>query len=436
MHILFLADNFPPEKNAQASRVYERACYWVRWGHQVTVITCAPNFPEGKVYPGYTNRWFQIEEISGIRVVRVKTYIAPNAGQYRRILDFLSFMITAFVAGLFQPAPDVIAATSPQFFAAVAGWALSKLRRRHFVFELSDLWPESIVAVGAMRQSLALKLLERFELVLYRQSSAIIALTPSFRDNLIRRGIEPSKINVVTNGVELSRFCPRRRDHSLAKSLRLTPNHFVVGYIGTLGMAHNLENVLAAAASLRYESVRFLFVGPGAERDKLISHAQRLDLDNVIFVPPQPKDCMPNYWSVCDVALVHLKDTPLFETVIPSKIFEAMGMGKPILLVAPEGEASRIVLSEQAGVHVPPANPVALASAIRNFASSSSVTASLAANSLAAAPRWSRERQARDMLAAISSLVPLSTRGFIPVANRTSASHDSTANVRKSELVS
>lgn len=416
MHILFLADNFPPEKNAQASRVFERACYWVKWGHRVTVITCAPNFPEGKVYAGYRNRWYQTEEISGIRVVRVKTFIAANAGRYKRIADFLSFMGSSYVAGLVQERPDVVVATSPQFFAAIAGWALSTMHRRPFVFELSDLWPESIIAVGAMRPSLALRLLEHLELFLYRQAGAVVALTGSFRENLVRRGIPGEKIAVVTNGVELSRFSPRARDWELAQSLGIERHHFVAGYLGTLGMAHGLRNVLDAAEVLKNDPVRFLFVGSGAERESLVAEAERRGLGNVIFVAAQPKERMPAYWSLCDVALVHLKDTPLFRTVIPSKLFEAMGMGLPVLLAAPEGEASRIVLGENVGLHVPAADAESLAGAVRFLQASPAHVARLAAASLAAAPRWSRERQAREMLAAMAPLVPVGKRGFVPSA--------------------
>ena len=161
MHILFLTENFPPEHNAPATHVYERACYWTRWGHRVTVVTSAPNFPEGRVHPGYRNRWYQTEEIEGIRVVRVKTFIAPNEGVVLRTLDFLSFMVAAFAAGLIQARPDVVVATSPQFFTAVAGWALSAVRGLPFIFELRDLWPDSIIAVGAMRESAAIRAMRR-----------------------------------------------------------------------------------------------------------------------------------------------------------------------------------------------------------------------------------------------------------------------------------
>lgn len=405
MKILFLADNFPPEKNAQASRVYERARYWVQWGHDVTVVTCAPNFPEGKVYPGYRNRWRQAETRDGIRVVRVKTFIAANRGNVLRILDFLSFMLAAFVAGLAEPRPDVVVATSPQFFAAVAGWALSKFKRRPFVMELSDLWPDSIVAVGAMRPNPALKLLEQVELFLYRHAAAIVALTHAFKRNLTGRGIQPDKIDVVRNGVELSLFQPRPRDWQLAAEVGISPGDFVLGYIGTLGMAHALDKVLDAAGQFAGSNVKFMLLGPGAERESLIEEAQRRRLDNVLILPAQPKERMPAFWSLCDVALVHLKNTPLFKTVIPSKLFEAMGMGLPVLLAAPAGEASEIVVKEGVGIWIPPEDPSALAAAAERLRSDADLRTGLADASRAAACRHTRESQAREMLDSLSAVV-------------------------------
>ena len=290
--------------------MYERACYWVQWGHRVTVITCAPNFPEGKVFEGYANRWYQVNEMSGIRVLRVKTYIAPNSGTYRRIVDFLSYMIAAFVAGLFQRRPDLVIATSPQFFAALGGCLLALLRRVPFVLELSDLWPESIVAVGAMKRSLGLRLLEQVELWMYRRAGRIVTLTKGFKANLVQRGIGAAKIGVVLNGVDVNRYAPQERNRELAKSLDLTGETFVLGYIGTLGMAHGMRNVLCTAALDEDPDTRYLLVGPGAERSKLVAEAERMKLRNVVIVPAQPKEAMPSYWSLCDVALVHLKDLP------------------------------------------------------------------------------------------------------------------------------
>jgi glycosyltransferase involved in cell wall biosynthesis len=398
MKILFLTENFPPETNAAATRVFERACYWVKWGHRVTVVTCAPNFPHGSVFPGYRNRWYQTEDMAGIRVVRVKTYITPNTGVFRRSLDFLSFLITGFAGAMAQEKPDIVAATSPQFFAAVAGWAVGAVRRVAFVFELGDLWPASIAAVGAVRHSVALRLVEKLELFLYRRSAAVVALTAAFKTNLVSRGIPADKIAVVRNGVDLWRYAPQPRDPALARDWKLD-GRFVVGYVGTHGMAHGLGNVLDAAERLRGEgSVRFLLAGAGAERQALIADARRRGLDNVVFMDPQPKEAMPAVWSLCDVALVHLRGLPVFAGVIPSKIFEAMGMGLPVLLVAPEGEASRIVNHDGAGLRVPPEDPEALARAVLQLAGDDGTREGLAKRSLEAAPRHSREHQARRMM--------------------------------------
>jgi colanic acid biosynthesis glycosyl transferase WcaI len=403
--ILFLTENFPPETNAAATRVFERACYWARWGHEVTVITCAPNFPLGQVFPGYRNRWHQVEAMEGMRVVRVKSYIAANAGFARRTLDFLSFMITGTIAGLFAPRPDVVVATSPQFFTAVAGWMVGALRRRPFVFELGDLWPASITAVGAMNDSPLLRAMEKVELFLYRRSACVVALTNAFKENLVSRGIGANKIAVVINGVDTPRYAPRERDVELAAEWSLAEK-FVVGYVGTHGMAHGLNNVLDAAECLKDEAaIRFLLVGAGAERDALRNSARRRGLNNVVFIPPQPKEAMPRIWSLCDVALVHLRDSPVFAEVIPSKMFEAMGMGLPLLLALPKGEASAILNNDGAGLWVPPEDATALADAARQLLEDTSLREDLARHSLAAAPQHSREAQASAMINVLEDVV-------------------------------
>ena len=403
LDILFLTENFPPETNAAATRVYERACYWAKWGHRVTVLTSAPNFPEGRLYHGYANRWRQVEEMDGIRVVRVKTYMAANRGTVRRTLDFLSFMASAFLIGLFERRPDVISATSPQFFAAVGGWALGAVRRVPFVFELGDLWPASIVAVGAMRPSLPLRMIEKLELFLYRRSAAVVALTDAFKRNLVRRGIDADKIAVVINGVDTWRYAPQSRDAALAAETGLT-GKFVIGYVGTHGMAHALRNVLDAADTLRDRpDVAFLLAGGGAEREALVADAERRALTNVVFLERQPKDRMPAVWSLCDVALVHLKNSPVFEDVIPSKMFEAMAMGLPILMASPKGEASAILEADGAGRHVPAEDPEALGHAVRALKDDPDGLSALAENSLAAAPRHSRKAQARRMIAVLEA---------------------------------
>ena len=398
MKILFLTENYPPETNAAANRVHERAKFWADWGHDVTVITCAPNFPKGRLHEGYANKWYQTGAIDGIRVVRVKTFISANEGVVLRMLDFLSFMITGFVASLFQKRPDVVVATSPQFFTAVAGWAVGLCRRRPFVFELGDIWPASIIAVGAMEPSLMIRMFERLELFLYRRSAAIVALTPKFKENLIGRGIEGDKISIVINGVDIDRFRKTPRDKALAAEWGLK-DKFVIGYIGTHGMAHGLSNVLEAAARLRdNDRVMFLFVGDGAERDDLISLAAEKGLENVRFIESQPREKVPAIWSVCDVALVHLRDSVVFSEVIPSKIFEAMAMELPTLLVAPQGVASDIVLSTRSGVWAPAEQPDRLAHVAARLAEKPRLLEMLGRNGAAASGRFSRRRQAEEMI--------------------------------------
>ena len=397
MNILFVTENFPPETNAAATRIFERACYWVKWGHGVTVITSAPNFPEGQLFEGYQNRWRQADEMEGIRVVRVKTFIAPNRGVVRRTLDFLSFMVTGFWAGLSESKPDVVAATSPQFFAAVAGHLVAVVRRVPFVFELGDMWPASIAAVGAVKSNLVLRLIEKLELHLYRRSEVVVALTGAFKENLVGRGIAAEKIAVVPNGVDTWRYGPADKDKDLAREWGLK-GRFVVGYVGTHGMAHALTNVLDAAERLKdRDSVRFLLAGAGAERDRLMADAERRGLKNVIFMPMQPKDAMGKVWSLCDVALVHLKNDPLFAGVIPSKIFEAMASGVPVLLATPKGEASRIIAEDGAGLNVAPEDPAALADAVLELEGDPSRCKAMAEKGLLAAPTHSRERQAHHM---------------------------------------
>jgi glycosyltransferase involved in cell wall biosynthesis len=398
MRILFLSDNFPPEGNAPATRLYEHAIRWVRDGHEVTVITCAPNFPEGRLFAGYENRWRQVESVDGIRVVRVKTYITANEGFVRRTLDYMSFMVMGFMAGLFERRPDVVVATSPQFFCAVGGWALSVARRRPFVFELRDLWPASIIAVGAMRRGLVIRLLEKMEIFLYRQADAIVSVTESFREDLVSRGIARGKIHVVINGVDLDRYAPRSRDEALAAEFGLK-GKFVAGYMGTHGMAHALDKVLAAAELLRERTdIAFFFAGSGADRGRVERIVAERGLSNVRLIPRQPKERMPALWSLCDLSIVPLRDAPVFATVIPSKIFESMGMGVPVLMSLPEGEATAIVRKTGAGICVPPEEPSAMAAVIAQLAADPARMTELRRVSYSVAPSYSRDALAREMV--------------------------------------
>jgi len=400
VHILFLTDNFPPEVNAPASRTFEHCREWVREGAQVTVITCAPNFPKGAVFEGYRNRLWQSETVDGIRVIRVWSYITANEGFVKRILDYLSFMVTATVAALFVRRVDVVVGTSPQFFTACAAWATGLFKRRPWVFELRDLWPESIKAVGAMKDSAAIRLLERIELFLYRKADRIVAVTHAFKDTLMRRGIDGAKIEVVTNGVDLDNFRPMPKDAALVRELDLD-GCFVAGYIGTHGMAHGLETLLEAAAALQRrhdaQDVRLIFLGHGAEKAALVAQSQRMGLTNVRFVDSVPKSEVARYWSLLDVSIIHLRKTDLFDSVIPSKLFECMGMAIPVLHGVP-GESAEIVRREDVGDVFESSNAVQLEETLVRLRTDPARMARYRANGPVAGRKYNRTDLARRML--------------------------------------
>lgn len=347
MKILFLTDNFPPEVNAPATRTFEHCKRWVAQGMDVTVITCAPNFPKGKVYAGYKNKLYQSEMVDGIRVIRVWTYIAANKGFLKRTLDFISFSVSAFFAGLFQKT-DLIVATSPQFFTALCGRTLSFWKRKPWVMEVRDLWPESIKTVGAMKDNLFIRYFEWEERRCYQSAKKIVVVTDSFKKKLIGRHIPASKIEVVKNGANRALFQPLPKDENLLKILHLEGKR-IIGYIGTHGMAHKLDFILQCAKSLEEDSnYHFLFIGDGAEKEHLLALKEQLGCRNVTMLGSVPKTEVKKYISILDVCLINLRKSPLFTTVIPSKIFENAAMEIPILMGV-EGEARDIVEHYGAG---------------------------------------------------------------------------------------
>lgn len=352
--ILFITDNFPPEVNAPASRTYDHCKEWVKAGADVTVITCAPNFPQGKVYEGYKNKIYQKESIDGIKVIRVWSYIVPNCGFIKRTLDYISFSITAFIAGLFIKT-DIIIATSPQFFVALTGRALSRVKSHPWIMEVRDLWPESIKTVGAMNDNVIIRYFEWQEKRCYNSATKIIVVTDSFKRTLINRGINSNKIEVIKNGVNTTLFTPREKDQILLNSLNLKGKK-VIGYIGTHGLAHKLDFVLNCAKSLEsYKDIHFLLIGDGAAKAQLLKLKEDLKCKNVTMLPSVSKNEVARYISILDVCLINLKKSQLFKTVIPSKIFENAGMQKPILMGV-EGEAKDIIESYGAGICFEPEN--------------------------------------------------------------------------------
>lgn len=353
MKILFISDNFPPEVNAPATRTFEHCREWVKLGADVTVITCAPNFPKGKVFPGYKNKLVQKERIEGIKVIRVWTYIAENKGFLKRSIDYLSFAISSFVAGLFIKT-DLIVATSPQFFAALSGKNLSFWKRKPWVMEVRDLWPESIKTVGAMNDNLVIRYFEWQEKRCYKSARKIISVTDSFKKEITRKGIAESKIDVIKNGIDLNVFQPLEKNRELLNSLNLN-GQIILGYVGTHGMAHKLDFLMECAKKLKDTNFHFLFVGSGAERDNLLQKKRTENITNVTLLDSVSKKEIKNYLSLLDVSLINLKKDDLFKTVIPSKIFENAAMGIPILLGV-DGESREILEKYNAGLFYEPEN--------------------------------------------------------------------------------
>ena len=354
MKILFLTDNFPPEVNAPASRTFDHAKEWVKAGHQVTVITCAPNFPKGKVYEGYKNKLYQTEMMEGIKVVRVWTYICANKGFFKRTLDFISFSVSSFFAGLFHKA-DLIVATSPQFFTALSGRTLHFFKRTPWVMEVRDLWPESIKTVGAMKDNAFIRYFEWEEKHCYKSARNIVVVTDSFKKTLTNRGVDPSKIHVVKNGVDHNLFKPVPKDEELVKELGLEGKK-VIGYIGTHGMAHKLDFILTCASHMQGKNnYHFILMGAGAEKNHLLEMKEQLHLTNVTMLDSVPKKEVGRYISVLDLSLINLKKSDLFKTVIPSKIFENAAMEIPIIMGV-QGEAQGIIEKYGAGLCFEPEN--------------------------------------------------------------------------------
>jgi len=409
MKILFLSHYFPPEVNAPASRTYEHCKQWVTMGNDVTVVTCAPNHPRGKVYQGYRNHLFRREQRDGIEIVRLWTYVTANEGFVKRTLNYISYMVAAILAAPFLAKADVVLSTSPQFFNGLAGYFVSRLKRACWVLEIRDLWPESIVVVGAIRNKWVIRMLEYLEMFAYRNADAIVPVTEAFKRYMVGKGIPAAKIEVVKNGVDLDFYKVDKGINPVIQELGLS-GKFVASYFGTHGMAHHLETVLEAAALLRErKDILFLLAGSGAERQRLLALRENAGLENVIMLDQQPKKRMPFLWQCSNVSMVLLKKSDLFKLVIPSKIFECMAMQIPVVLGV-EGESREIIEAAQSGLCIEPQNADELARCVARLADKPELCKELGQNGR----RYVAEHFDRQMLAARYErlMARLANRGF------------------------
>jgi colanic acid biosynthesis glycosyl transferase WcaI len=407
--ILYVSQYFPPEMGAPAARVAELSHHWARMGHDVTVLTGFPNHPTGIVPEDWRSRLRRLrytETVDGVRVVRTWLWPLPNRKAHERIRNYASFCVSAGITGLALHKPDVIIATSPQLLCALSGWWLAWWKRVPFVFEVRDLWPESLAAVGAGSEgSLLHRTLGAIAGFLYRRADRIVVVAPAFKDHLIRYwNVPAAKISVVENGVETDLFRLDPAAMEVRKRLKLE-DRFLICYIGTMGNAHGLETLIGAAEELHtaLPSAIFLLIGEGAEKERIMDLAAARGLTNVQFLAQQPRERIPAYVSAADVCLVMLKKTELFKTVIPTKLLEYMACERPVI-VAVDGQARQIVEEAGAGVFVEPENSKALVKAVLDLAEDPEHRRQMGANGRQyIVNRLSREKTARDYLTVLEA---------------------------------
>jgi colanic acid biosynthesis glycosyl transferase WcaI len=382
--ILYVSQYFPPEMGAPAARAVELAQHWAKAGHQVSVLTGFPNHPTGVVPPEWRQRLHRLtyhESIADVDVYRTWLWPLPNRKSHERMRNYASFCLSSALRGLTLPRPDVIIGSSPQLLVALSGWWLAFARQIPFVFEVRDLWPESLAAVGVSHEnSLLHQTLAHIAGFLYDRADRIVVVTPAFKHHLIQRWRVPeAKIDVVENGVETELFVPQcpKANRALRRQLG-AEGKFLVCYVGTMGMAHGLETLLDAAAILQHQNpaVVFLLIGEGAEKARIKALGASRNLVNIQFLDQQPRQKIPAFISASDACLVLLKKTDIFKTVIPTKMLEFMSCARPVVLGV-EGHACQIVEEAGCGLPIPPENARALASAIDQLATHPALGATL-----------------------------------------------------------
>ncbi|WP_227134356.1 glycosyltransferase family 4 protein [Halorubellus salinus] len=345
--ILVVTQYFPPETGASQTRWDELSKRWSE-DVSVTVLTSAPDYPEGEIYEGYDNAWLRYENRGDVDVFYTKTITSPSGNLLRRSLKFVWFMLVSMVVGLRYTSPSVVVGTSPQPLTGVSAWVIARVKRATFVFEVRDLWPESILAVSDFDNKIVIWLLERTVELLYHRADHLIVVSQAFIESIVSCGVDGSKIAFHPNGIDLDFYQVDGGDSPVVDEM---DDEFTISYVGTIGRAHGLVVALEAAPEL--EDIRFVLVGDGAEREELEERAG--DLENVVFTGRRPKEEVPSILDMSDIALVHLKSRDVFETVIPSKLLESMAAELPVILGG-QGEAGRILTEANAGIVIEPGN--------------------------------------------------------------------------------
>lgn len=336
-------------------------------GHEVEVITGFPNYPGGKLYAGYKQRWLQTELIDGIRVNRVPLYPSHDGSGVKRALNYVSFAVTSCLFGLFMAKKaQVIYAYHPPLTVGISAVFIGFFRRIPVVYDIQDMWPDTLQATGMLNNKKALAFVASICGWIYRRASALVVLSPGFKKLLLARGVPAHKVSVIYNWCDASALI---QPQIVNKRPIEMENHFNVVFAGTMGKAQALDSVLKAAAVVQKTNtkVKFVFVGGGVEVEHLKTVARELLLNNVLFIPRMPMSEVGQVLVAADVLLVHLRNDPLFEITVPSKTQAYMAVGKPILM-AVSGDAANLIEEASCGLAVQAENETAIAEAVLTLA--------------------------------------------------------------------
>lgn len=380
MKILFLTQYCPPEVGAPQNRIFEFAKGLKRNGNEVTILTALPNYPKGEIFDEYKGRGVVVEEIDGIKIIRTAIYATKSKSFIKRLANYFSFTFSSVIQGTKHIGnPDIIITESPPLFLGWSGYVLSKIKNAKFVFNVSDLWPESAVKLGVLNNKLFIKLSTWLEEFCYKKAALVTGQTKGIVDNIVERGFNESKVKLITNGVDVSFFNKDNRDEKYRKSIGVD-NKFVVCYAGIHGIAQGLEVIIEAADILKENNdIIFNFYGDGPEKQMLMDMVKGKGLNNVNFFPVQSKPNMPKIIASMDATVVPLKKIDLFKGALPSKMFEALASELPIVL-AVEGEAEKLITDAKGGIVVEPENGKEIARAILELYKDKELKAKLGAN--------------------------------------------------------
>lgn len=364
MRVIYLCQHFPPETGAPQIRVYEVSKELISRGHQVEVLTAFPHHPHGIIPEEYKGKFYMYEDWDGIPVHRSWIYPSPKGSFWKRLASYFSFTFSAFYSLMKAKPTDVIICNSPPLFLGITGYLGAKMKRAKFVFNVADIWPESAVELGILKNKSFIRLAEWLERFLYKKSWKIATATEGIKEYMIRKGKDEADVFLLPNGVNTDTFKPITKDESLLSEIGIQGKK-VFMYAGALGYAQGLDSVLEAALLLKDKQpdAHFLFVGDGQEREKLVQMKEDLGLDNVTFYGSVPVSEMPRMFSIADFSVVSLRNIELFKGARPSKIFPAISSGVPVLYCG-DGESAAILEEYNCGKIAPPENPEGIANTI------------------------------------------------------------------------